>query len=97
MKFVPVPDNDTAFYAFVNLVINNRNNQNKPTDVTRRPKKIGPADVTYTINECGEVWIDVYTEREKRIVENIIDQFCLIRTHWETIAEEIEYPTSDKY
>lgn len=97
--YVSLPDNDVAFYSYVNLVINNRNNsRNEQDDHTRRPKNVGPVKVlTYTHNEVGEPFMVVESKKDEKFVEMIIDQFNLLRRYWSWVEEEICYPTSDKY
>jgi hypothetical protein len=95
--FVPVPDNNEAFYAFVNLVINNKNNARRPNYSTERPNKIGPVKVEYVKNEVNESLIRVENNKEKVFVQMIIDQFCLLHTYWSEIENFIKYSSSDKF
>ena len=95
---IPVPDNKDSFCAFVNLVINNRNNAFIPNGfVQRLPSKIGPYKVTYTRNEVNELFIVVNELKAKVFVEMIIDQFTLLRSHWNMINSLEEYPNASKY
>ena len=95
--YIPVPDNKNQFYSFVNLVINNRENNHKPEFDDRIPRRIGPYNVTYTNNEVGEKFIVVPDPKMKHFIEMIVDQFTLIRTYWPTICKYEEYPNSTKY
>lgn len=83
--FIPLPDEVDQFYAFVNLVINNKNNVYVIGEATTRPKKIGWVNVYYTRNEVNEPFVVVNNLKEKCFVEMILNQFYLIREHWETI------------
>lgn len=98
--FVPLPDNESAFFAFVNLVINNRNGWDtfkKLDDITDRPRKIGPVAVSYTRNEVNEPFVEVDSKKDERFVEMIITQFSNALTFMDAIKDEIVYPSSDKY
>ena len=96
--YIAVPDNRDSFCAFVNLVINNKNNAHIPNGfVERLPSKIGPYKVSYTHNEVNELFIEVSELKAKVFVEMIVDQFTLLRTHWDTIQSLEDYPNSDKY
>lgn len=96
--FIPVPDNRDSFCAFINLVINNRNNAFIPNGfVQRLPSKIGPYKVTYTHNEVNELFIEVNELKAKVFIEMIVDQFTLLRSHWNMINSLEEYPSSDRY
>jgi len=96
LLFVPLPDNEDAFCAYVNLVINNRDNAHIPHDIQSRPKKIGWVNVTYTRNEVGEPFIVVENLKEKCFVGMILNQFCLLRSHWNMIASLEKYPNNDR-
>jgi len=96
--FTPMPDNERAFFSFINLVINNRKNDNLPADYTSRPKHFGPVkQFDWTRNEVGELWVVTYNPKDNRMIEMFYDQFCLLRTYWETIEEEVEYLQCSKY
>lgn len=95
--FFPVPDNEEQFFAFINLVINNRQNANIPKDLTERPKKVGPVKVTYTRNEVGELFMVTDSLKDYKFLEMINDQFCLLRTHWNMIQSLEEYPNASRY
>lgn len=95
--FFPVPDNEEQFFAFINLVINNRQNTNIPKDVTERPKKVGPVKVTYTRNEVGELFMVTSNLKDYKFLEMIGDQFCLLRTHWNMIQSLEEYSSASRY
>lgn len=82
--YVPLPDNEYQFYAFVNLVINNKNNAHI-TEATIRPKRIGWVHVTYARNEVNEPFIVVNNLKEKCFVEMILNQFELLKKYWDTI------------
>lgn len=96
MYYIEVPDNDKAFYAYVNLVVNNRDNWYK-ANPTNRPRKIGPVQVTYQSNEVGEQFMVCKDKREQNFLDMVVDQFCLLRTHWGTISKEVEYENSSRY
>jgi len=96
--FFPVPDNKDSFFAFINLVINNRENSNIPKDITERPKKVGPVKVlSYTRNEANELFMVTNNLKDHNFLGMIADQFCLLRTHWNTIQSLEEYPNASKY
>ena len=95
--FVSIPDNENQFYAYVNLIINNRGNANIPKVLDARPKKIGWVNVTYTRNEVGEPFIECQNNKEKVFVEMIIDQFCLLRSHWNMIQTFEQYEHASRY
>lgn len=97
MMYVPVPDNADAFYAFVNLVINNKNNAHIPEHLNSCPKKIGPVKVHIIRNEVNEPFFEVENNKEKVFLEMIIDQFCLLRSHWNMINSLVSYENSDRY
>lgn len=97
MMYVPVPDNDDAFFAFVNLVINNKNNAHIPEHLNSCPKKIGPVKVHITYNEVYEAFFEVENNKEKVFLQMIVDQFCLLRSHWNMIQTFVDYENSDKY
>ena len=70
--FFSVPDNEDSFFAFINLVINNRNNAHIPNgNVEQRPKKVGPVAVTYTHNEVGELFM--VTNNHWRSIQTLQD------------------------
>ena len=96
--YIPIPDNRDSFCAFVNLVINNKNNAHIPNGfVERLPSKIGPYKVSYTHNEVNKVLIEVNELKAKVFVEMIVDQFTLLRTHWNMIQSLEEYPNASRY
>lgn len=96
--YIPIPDNSDAFYAYVNLVINNKHNANIPEDIQSRPAKIGwVKPLTYTHNEVGEPFVVCQTNKEKVFVEMIIDQFHLLRSHWNMIQSLVRYENSSRY
>jgi hypothetical protein len=95
--FFSVPDNKEQFFAFVNLVINNRQNSNIPKDITERPKKVGPVKVTYTKNEVNELFMVTNNLKDHKFLEMIGDQFCLLRSHWNMIQSLEEYPNASRY
>lgn len=95
---VSLPDNLEAFYAYVNLVINNKNNSHKPEDCATRPKNFGPV-INFEIvrNEVGERFLTVYNIKDCKFLEMLTDQFTLIRTYFNCIEEVVIYPNSDIY
>lgn len=96
--YFPLPDNENAFYAFVNLIINNRDNQHKPDNCIGRPKHFGPVkDFTPTSNEVGERFLITYNLKDHKFLEMLKDQFCLLRTYRGYIEDAVEYPDCDKY
>lgn len=95
--FFPVPDNKDSFFAFINLVINNRQNSNIPKDITERPKRVGPIKVVYTRNEVNELFMITDNLKDHKFLEMIGDQFCLLRTHWNMIQSLEECPNASKY
>lgn len=96
--FVPLPDNLNQFYAYINLVINNKENRYaQKTSVHEAPLHYGPVKAHYKINEVNERFIVVNKLKDKKFLEMLIDQFTLLRTHWDTIANFVEYPGSDIY
>jgi hypothetical protein len=95
--YVPVPDNADAFYAYVNLVINNKNNAHIPEHLNGCPKKIGPVKVHIIYNEVHEPFLEVENNKEKVFLEMIVDQFCLLRSHWNMINSLVSYENSDRY
>lgn len=97
MMYVSLPDNLDAFYAFVNLVINNKHNAHMTEHLNSRPKKIGPVKVHITYNEVNEPFFEVSDNKEKVFVEMIIDQFSLLRSHWNVINSYVRFENSDRY
>ena len=96
--YFPLPDNESAFYAFINLVINNRNNSNAPRNYENRPTHFGPVKkFTTTRNEVGERFLVVYDKKDYRMLEMFNDQFCTLRTYWEYIDNEVVYDYASKY
>lgn len=96
--YFPLPDNTEAFYAYVNLIINNRDNSHKPDNYTTRPKNFGPVkDFNTHRNEVGEKFIVVYNLKDYRFLEMLVNQFALIRTYFNWIEDAVEYPNSSKY
>lgn len=95
--FVSIPDNERQFYAYVNMVVNNRDNAHLPQVLDQVPKKIGPVHVTRVTNEVGEHLFQVANNKEKCFVEMVKDQFCLLRSHWNMIQTFEEYPNASKY
>ena len=97
MMYISLPDNRDAFYAFVNLVINNKNNAHIPEHLNDCPKKIGPVKVRITYNEVHEAFFEVENNKEKVFLQMIINQFCLLRSHWNMIQTFMRYENSDRY
>lgn len=96
--FVPLPDNLNEFYAYINLVINNKENRYaQKTSVREAPLHYGPVKVRYRINEVNERFLVVNRLKDKKFLEMLIDQFTLLRTYWRAISSHEEYSTSDIY
>lgn len=96
--FFAVPDNEDSFFAYINLVINNRNNAHIPNgNVEQRPKKVGPVKVVYTRNEVGELFMVTDKLKKHKFLEMIGDQFCLLRSHWNMIQSLEQYPYASRY
>ena len=91
-KFFALPDNQDAFYAYINLVINNRHNKPVP-EPDARPSHFGPVrNFTFTRNEVNEGFIVVYDQKDYDFLMRIHHQFCLLRTYWTTIESLVKYP-----
>lgn len=96
--YFPVPDNEDSFFAYINLVINNKNDAHIPEGrVEQRPKKVGPVIVTYTHNEVGELFMVTNNLKDYKFLEMIGDQFCLLRSHWNIIQSLERFPNASKY
>lgn len=96
--YVDVPDNGDSFFAYVNLVINNKNNAHIPNgNVEQRPKKVGPVSISYTRNEVGELLMEVDNLKDYKFLEMIKDQFCLLRSYWNMIQSLEQYPDASRY
>lgn len=95
--FVAIPDNERQFYAYVNMVVNNRGNAHLPQRLDQVPKKVGPVPVTLTTNEVGEPYFIVASNKDYCFVEMVKDQFCLLRSHWNMISTFEQYPNASKY
>lgn len=95
--FVPIPDNERQFYAYVNMVVNNRGNAHLPQRLDQIPRKIGPVPVTRIIGDAGEPYFQVANNKDYCFVEMVKDQFCLLRSHWNMIQTFEEYPNASKY
>ena len=96
--YFPLPDNKEAFYAFINLVINNKNNQSATKNFEEKPSHFGPVKkFTTTHNEVGERFLVVYNKKDLLFLEMFKDQFCLLRTYWEYIEGEVIYESASKY
>ena len=95
--YFAVPDNEDSFFAYINLVINNRNNAHIPENVEQRPTKVGPVKVTYTRNEVGELFMVTNNLKDHKFLEMINDQFCLLRSHWNMIQSLEQSPYASRY
>lgn len=96
--YFPVCDNDSAFYAFINLVINNRYNKFEGDPTMRPHDRIGKITrFTYTHNEVGEQFIVVYSKDDYRFLEMLETQFCLLRTYWPIISNAVRYEAASKF
>lgn len=95
--YFAVPDNEDSFFAYINLVINNKNNAHIQENIEQRPKKVGPVVVAYTHNEVGELFMVTNNLKDHKFLEMIGDQFCLLRTHWKSIMALEQYPHASRY
>jgi hypothetical protein len=96
--YFAVPDNEDSFFAYINLVINNKNNAHIPNgNVEQRPNKVGPVKITYTHNEVGELFMVTNNLKDHMFLEMIGDQFCLLRSHWNMIQSLEKYPNASRY
>lgn len=96
--YFPIPDNQDSFFAYINLVINNKNNAHIPNgNVERRPNKVGPVKITYTHNEVGELFMVTNNLKDHKFLEMIGDQFCLLRSHWNMINSLEKFPNASRY
>lgn len=96
MYYIPLPDNKEQFFLFVNMVINNRNNQSKLS--TSKPNNIGPHSIVrYCTNEVGEDFIVVCELKAKKFCEMVLDQFCCLRTYIDDFTKLNTFQTADQY
>jgi len=96
--YFSVPDNKNSFFAYINLVINNRNNAHIPNgNVEQRPTKVGPVKIDYSHNEAGELFMVTNNLKDHKFLEMIGDQFFLLRSHWNIIQSLERYPSADRY
>jgi hypothetical protein len=96
--YFPVPDNEDSFFAYINLVINNKNNAHIPEGrIEQRPNKVGPVNIAYTHNEVGELFMVTNNFKDYKFLDMICDQFCLLRSHWNMIQSFEQYPYASKY
>lgn len=96
LYYFSLPDNEEAFYAYINLVINNKHGKHID-EPTRRPRKFGPVkSFSPTRNEVGESFLIVYSEKDYNMLQIFSHQFFLLRTYWKEIEKAIKYPSSDK-
>lgn len=95
--FFSLPDNVDAFYAYINLVVNNHHNK-VVDDPTATPKRFGPVrEFSRTRNEMGEGFIIVYSEKDYNMLMMFLHQFALLRTYWQDIENLVTYPNETKY
>lgn len=95
--FFPLPDNVDAFYAYINLIINNNHNRYVEEPATR-PKHFGPVrNFSYTRNEVGEGFVIVYNQKDYDFLTRCSHQFALLRTYWQDVEELVAYSCADKY
>lgn len=95
--FFPLPDNVDAFYAYINLIINNNHNK-YVEEPAARPTHFGPVRrFSFTRNEVGEGFVIVYNQKDYDFLERVQHQFCLLRTYWEDIQELVEFDYATKY
>lgn len=95
--FFALPDNLDAFYAYINLIINNHHNKfvDEPDS---RPKHFGPVKVfSYTRNEVGEPFLIVYCQKDYDFLSRCLHQFALLRTYWQDIESLVVYPDYTRY
>lgn len=95
--YISIPDNEDSFFAYINLVINNKNNAHIPEYIEQRPKKIGPVYVEYVRGEMNEPFMRVENNKDATFLEMIKDQFCLLRSHWNMIQSLERYPNASRY
>lgn len=95
--FFSLPDNVDAFFAYVNLIINNNHNK-FVAEPEARPKHFGPVrKFSYTRNEVGEGFVVVYSQKDYDFLERIHHQFCLLRTYWQDVEQFVVYDYASKY
>ena len=66
MYFVQIPDEQEAFFAFVNNVINYRDH---------KEGYVGPYQVSTQQNKEGDSFFVTENRKEKRFLQMIVDQF----------------------
>lgn len=95
--YFALPDNENAFYAYINLIVNNKHNR-YVAEPERRPKQFGPVkNFSTTRNEVGENFLIVYSEKDYNMLSMFLHQFALLRTYWEDIEQAVEYPNATRY
>lgn len=95
--FISLPDNESAFYAYINLIINNNHNK-YVAEPDARPTHFGPVKkFTFTRNEVGERFVVVYERKDYDFLMRMLHQFSLLRTYWEDIEQFVEFPSATKY
>lgn len=95
--FFALPDNVDAFYAYINLIVNNHHNK-LVCDPASTPKRFGPVrEFSHTRNEVGEPFLIVHCQKDYDFLSRCLHQFSLLRTYWKDIEDLVLYPNSTKY
>lgn len=95
--FFSLPDNEYAFYAYINLIVNNKHNR-YVAEPERTPKHFGPVkNFSITRNEMGERFLIVYNEKDYNMLMMFEHQFALLRTYWQDIEACVLYPKAGRY
>lgn len=96
-KNFALPDNEAAFYAYINLIVNNKHNRHVD-EPGRKPKHFGPVkNFSTTRNEVGENFLIVYSEKDYNMLMMFLHQFSLLRTYWKDIEGLVAYPQATRY
>lgn len=95
--FFALPDNVDAFYAYINLIVNNHHNKLVP-EPAALPKRFGPVrEFSRTRNEVGEPFLIVYCQKDYDFLSRCLHQFALLRTYWQDIEKLVVYPDYTRY
>lgn len=95
--YFALPDNVDAFYAYINLIINNHHNK-FVAEPDRCPKHFGPVKAfSHTRNEVGEGFIVVYNKKDYDFLTRCLHQFALLRTYWQDVEELVAYDYATRY
>lgn len=92
-----IPDNEYMFYAYINMVVNNRQNARLPKRLDEVPTHIGPVKVRRIIGDAQEPYFEVDNNKDYCFIEMIKDQFHLLRSHWNMIQSFEQYPNASRY